>query len=70
MCSSDLDHVSINEAGIPTIDLIHPLPMGEYAQTGYVYWHTLEDTVANCSAKSLKIVGDVVAEVLYRESAE
>ena len=64
------DHVSINEAGIPTIDLIHPLPMGEYATTGYRYWHTLEDTVANCSAKSLKIVGEVVAEVIYRESAE
>jgi len=62
------DHVSINDAGIPTIDIIHPLPFGEYQQSGYVYWHTTQDTVDKCSARSLKIVGEVVASVVYSET--
>ncbi len=62
------DHISINLAGIPTIDLIHPLPFADYQTTGYRYWHTLEDTADKCSAQSLKIVGDTVAEVIYRET--
>lgn len=62
------DHVSINEAGIPTIDIIHPLPYGQYQTTGYTFWHTLQDTPDKCSAETLKVVGDTVAEVLYRET--
>lgn len=61
------DHVAINDAGIPMIDLIHPLPFNPYEQTGYVYWHTQSDTPDKCSAKTLKAVGDVVAEVVYGE---
>ncbi|MCS6774956.1 MAG: M28 family peptidase [Chloroherpetonaceae bacterium] len=61
------DHVPLNEAGIPTIDLLHPLPFGEYATTGYVHWHTLQDVPENCSAQSLQAVGDVVAEAIYSE---
>ena len=61
------DHISLNERGIPTIDIIHPLPYSPYDKTGYTYWHTLQDTPENCSAKTLKIVGDVVAETIYRE---
>jgi len=63
------DHVSINEAGIPTIDLIHPLPYNDYAETGYKFWHTLEDTADKCSATTLKAVGDTIAETIYREEA-
>ena len=63
------DHISLNEAGIPTIDLIHPLPYGDYVQSGYTYWHTLEDTPDKCSAATLKVVGDVVTETIYREPA-
>ena len=62
------DHISINEAGIPTIDIIHPLPFGEHESTGYTFWHTLQDTPDKCSADTLKAVGDTVAEVIYRES--
>lgn len=62
------DHMPLNRAGIPTIDLIHPLPFAEYEQRGYVYWHTQQDLPDKCSAKSLKIVGETVAEVLYRET--
>ena len=61
------DHLSLNEKGIPTIDIIHPLPVPPYDKTGYTPWHTLQDTPENCSAKTLKIVGDVVAETIYRE---
>lgn len=31
-------------------------------------WHTLDDTSASCSARSLQIVGETVAEVVYREN--
>ncbi len=64
----DDDHMPLNRAGIPTIDLIHPLPFAEFEQRGYVYWHTQQDLPEKCSAKSLKIVGETVAEVLYRET--
>ena len=52
------DHIPLCQAGIPTIDLI---------DFNYKYWHTLDDIPANCSAKSLGIVGNLVAEVIYRE---
>ena len=61
------DHISLNERGIPTIDIIHPLPYAPYDKTGYTFWHTLQDTPENCSAKTLKIVGEVTAETIYRE---
>ena len=61
------DHLSLNEKGIPTIDIIHPLPFGQYEKTGYTAWHTLQDTPEQCDAKTLKIVGEVVAETIYRE---
>ena len=65
------DHVSINEAGIPTIDIIHPLPFNEFDADNhsYRYWHTLEDTADKCSATTLKAVGDTIAETIYREEA-
>ena len=52
------DHVAINDAGVPCINLI---------DFDYPYWHTIEDTPDRCSAQSLKIVGETVAEVVYRE---
>lgn len=61
----DDDHLSLNQAGILTIDLIQPF--GTTNPNSYSYWHTLQDTPDKCSAKSLKIVGETVAEVIYRE---
>lgn len=52
------DHVPINDAGVPCIDLI---------DFDYAYWHTVDDTPDKCSASSLKVVGDTVAAVIYRE---
>jgi len=42
------DHLSLNQAKIPTIDLI---------DFDYAPWHTLSDTVDKCSAESLGKVG-------------
>jgi hypothetical protein len=64
------DHIAVNDAGIPMIDIIHPLPYPPYDLTGYRYWHTLQDTPDKCGAQTLKVVGDVVNEVLGREQPE
>ena len=51
------DHVPLNRAGIPTIDLI---------DFNYPAWHTMEDTPDKCSAASLQIIGDVVLHYIRR----
>ncbi len=50
------DHLPLNEAGVPTINII---------SFDYKYWHTLQDTPDKCSSNSLKIVGTVVLNLLY-----
>jgi Zn-dependent M28 family amino/carboxypeptidase len=45
------DHLALNNAGIPTIDLI---------DFDYPYWHKADDVPKNCSAESLAEVGRVV----------
>lgn len=50
------DHLALNEAGIPTIDLI---------DFQYPYWHTHQDTPDKCSAESLEAVGKVLTAVIY-----
>lgn len=52
------DHVPLIYSGIKCIDII---------DFNYGPWHTLDDTPDKCSAKSLKIVGDVVSAVIYSE---
>lgn len=46
------DHEPFLRAGIESLDIIQ--------LAGYPYWHTKDDTLDKVSAKSLKIVGDVV----------
>lgn len=55
------DHLPLIEAGIKCIDII---------DFNYGPWHTLDDTTDKCSAKSLKVVGDVVANVIYQEKVK
>jgi len=55
------DHVVLNEAGIPAIDIID----FEYPDATHRYWHTLEDTADKCSPGSLQAVGNVLVEFLY-----
>ncbi len=51
------DHIPFIDAGIPFVDLI---------DFEYPEWHTPYDTADKCSAASLKAVGDVVLEYIYR----
>ncbi len=51
------DHIPLNQAGIRTIDII---------DFDYPYWHTVQDVPENTSAETLRIVGEVVAELVYR----
>lgn len=55
------DHVPLNQAGIRTIDVID----FEYGP-GNRLWHTPQDVPENTSPESLEIVGDVIAELVYR----
>lgn len=52
------DHIPLQAVGIKAIDLI---------DFDYGPWHTLDDTVEQCSAESLRTVGDVLAKVIYDE---
>ena len=50
------DHIPLNEAGIPTINII---------DFDYPYWHTPHDTPDKVSASSLGVVGAVVSRLAY-----
>ncbi len=52
------DHIPLNEAGLPTVDVI---------DFDYEFWHTVRDTPAECSPKSLEDVGRVILHVIYNE---
>jgi glutaminyl-peptide cyclotransferase len=55
------DHLPLNAAGIPTIDLID----FDYPDHTNRYWHTLQDTPDKCSPESLEAVGTVLMTVVY-----
>lgn len=55
------DHLPLNEAGIRTIDIID----FDYGPNNS-YWHTPQDIPENTSAESLEVVGEVLAELIYR----
>ena len=58
------DHLMLyRHAGIPAVDIID----FRYPDRSHAYWHTHQDTPDKCSPQSLKIVGDVVLHLLYRE---
>jgi glutaminyl-peptide cyclotransferase len=50
------DHLCLNEAGIPTIDLI---------DFDFPYWHTHQDTPDKCSPQSLEAVGKVLSALIF-----
>lgn len=52
------DHIPLNEAGLPTVDLID----FEYAP-----WHTIHDTPDKCSAESLGKVGKLMETWLLKD---
>ena len=56
------DHRALTlNSGIPAIDII---------DFDYPYWHTLDDIPENCSASTLKIVGNLMNEFIYRKDYE
>ncbi len=55
------DHVPLNDAGIPTINVID----FDYGPEN-AWWHTPEDTPEKLSTRTLGMVGEVVAELLYQ----
>ncbi len=55
------DHVPLNEAGLQTIDVID----FDYGP-GNGYWHTPDDTIDKLSTFTLGMVGEVMAELIYR----
>ena len=60
------DHLPLNRAGIPTIDIIpfHPdCPQGSFGPV----WHTLQDNMANIDKATLKAVGQTVVQTIYSE---
>jgi glutaminyl-peptide cyclotransferase len=62
------DHDIISSGGIPCIDLIDAEIVGNTSDdNSRNYWHTLRDTPERCSKESLKAVGDVLLEFIYRK---
>ena len=57
------DHTPFMEAGVPAIDIID----FEYGP-GNSWWHTNEDSIDKVDRQSLKIVGDVILDVLWSMS--
>ncbi|HUF13014.1 MAG TPA: M28 family peptidase [Longimicrobiales bacterium] len=55
------DHIPLNEAGIPTIDIID-FDFGP----ANILWHTHGDDIGAVSVKGLEAVGTVVTELIYR----
>ncbi|MEQ9569564.1 MAG: M28 family peptidase [Longimicrobiales bacterium] len=55
------DHIPLNEAGIPTVNVID----FEYGPDNAL-WHTPDDVPANTRASTLEMVGEVVLELIYR----
>jgi Zn-dependent M28 family amino/carboxypeptidase len=60
------DHMPLNEAHIPAIDLID----FNYPDHTNRYWHTLDDTPDKCSPESLKAVGTVILHLLYGQGTD
>ena len=49
------------ETGIPSLDII---------DFDYPYWHTLQDIPKNCSIPTLKMIGNLMCEFIYRKNYE
>lgn len=59
------DHVFMNQANIPCIDIIESLHPA--TRSFNPTWHTLDDNMSNIGRSSLKAVGQTVLNVIYQE---
>ncbi len=63
----DDDHKYVNEyAGIPTIDIIH-LSKDTPGSSFFKHWHTIGDDMSTIDKTTLKVVGQTLLTVSYRE---
>lgn len=60
------DHIPVNEAGIPTIDVIPFYPDCRQSSFGPT-WHTINDDMEHLDANTLKAVGQTLIQVIYSE---
>ena len=60
------DHVPVNQAGIPCIDIIPYYPDCEQSNFGPT-WHTVIDDMQHIDPATLKAVGQTLLQVLYTE---
>jgi len=57
------DHLWMNKAGIPSIDIIHYNDNSGF----YINWHTQLDNLPKIDKNTLKATGQTVLETIYRE---
>lgn len=60
------DHIPMNEAGLPTINIIdlHPESSnGSFPES----WHTLNDNIDHIDQATLQMVGNLIVNVVYEE---
>lgn len=62
------DHGPMNEAGIPTIDIIPYFDQAGTPSFGPT-WHTTHDTPDNISRQTLRAVGQTLLQLLHEEAA-
>lgn len=60
------DHVPVNKAGIPMIDIIPYYPDCEQSSFGPT-WHTVNDDMQHLDADVLKAVGQSLVQMLYKQ---
>ena len=60
------DHVPVNEAGIPTVDIIPFYPDCSQSSFGPT-WHTVNDDMEHLDINTLKAVGQTLIQVIYSE---
>ena len=60
------DHVPVNQAGIPCIDIIPCYPDCEQSNFGPT-WHTISDDMEHIDPATLKAVGQTLLQVLFTE---
>ena len=60
------DHVPVNQAGIPCIDIIPCYPDCEQSNFGPT-WHTISDDMDHIDPATLKAVGQTLLQVLFTE---
>ena len=59
------DHIFVNRAGIPCIDIID---MRSDSETGFcTVWHTVNDTPENIDPNVLEAVGQTLTQLIYNE---